>query len=258
MIRLKPPYKDANEEFKAKYIQRKINTLRICLVMGAFALLIAGIYGIVHHLKNDAEPDIPPTQQATVQKEEKYITFGSYEQDNNIYNGKEPIEWLVLEEKDGKALVISKYILDNQCFFTREMSGLTWDESAIRVWMNDDFYNSAFSESEQSRILETTVKAKENPDIFILFRQPPGEDTRDKLFLLSIDEADYYFSTQEERVCQATEYVKRDGLKRIEWGLRTPGEYSGDMTFVYDSGQIGWGSGYLRAVGVRPVMWITL
>lgn len=258
MIRLKPPYKDANEEFKAKYIQMKTNTLRVCLVMGAFALLIAVIYGIVYYFKNDAEPDVSTTQQAAVQKEDKYISFGSYEQDNDIDNGKEPIEWLVLEEKDGKALVISKHILDKQCFFTREISGQTWDESAIRVWMNDDFYNSAFSESEQSRILETTVKAKENPYIFILFRQSPGEDTRDKLFLLSIDEADYYFSTKEERVCHATEYVKRDDLKRIEWGLRTPGEYSGDMTFVYDSGQIGWCSGFLCEVGVRPVMWITL
>ena len=53
MIRLKPPYKDANEEFKAKYIQMKTNTLRVCLVMGAFALLIAVIYGIVYYFKNN-------------------------------------------------------------------------------------------------------------------------------------------------------------------------------------------------------------
>lgn len=37
--------------------------------------------------------------------------FGSYEQDNDTSNGKEDIEWLVLEVKDGKALLISKYAL---------------------------------------------------------------------------------------------------------------------------------------------------
>ena len=36
------------------------------------------------------------------------ITFGTYEQDNNPDNGPEPIEWVVLDVKDHKALVISK------------------------------------------------------------------------------------------------------------------------------------------------------
>ena len=41
-----------------------------------------------------------------------YITFGTYEQDNDTSNGAEPIEWEVPDVKGGKALVISKYILD--------------------------------------------------------------------------------------------------------------------------------------------------
>ena len=36
------------------------------------------------------------------------ITFGTYEQDNNPDNGPEPNEWVVLDVKDRKALVISK------------------------------------------------------------------------------------------------------------------------------------------------------
>ena len=40
------------------------------------------------------------------------VTFGKYEQDNNIDNGKEPIEWFVLTVENGKALVMSKKVLD--------------------------------------------------------------------------------------------------------------------------------------------------
>ena len=47
-----------------------------------------------------------------------YITFGLYEQDNDLSNGKENIEWLILELKDEKALVISKYALDSKPYNT--------------------------------------------------------------------------------------------------------------------------------------------
>ena len=46
------------------------------------------------------------------------ITFGAYEQDNNTRNGKEPIEWQVLEIKGGRALLISKYGLDAKRYNT--------------------------------------------------------------------------------------------------------------------------------------------
>jgi len=53
-------------------------------------------------------------------KKGQYITFGAYEQDNNTLNGKGTIEWLVLEVKNGKALVISKYALDYLYAATKE------------------------------------------------------------------------------------------------------------------------------------------
>lgn len=47
-------------------------------------------------------------EKLKVAKAGDYVFFGAYEQDNNTSNGKEDVEWLVLEVKDGKALVISK------------------------------------------------------------------------------------------------------------------------------------------------------
>ena len=60
---------------------------------------------------------ITSLQKDTVQTFET-VTFGTYEQDGNTGNGAEPIEWYVLDEKDGKTLLISKYILDAQPYDT--------------------------------------------------------------------------------------------------------------------------------------------
>ena len=37
----------------------------------------------------------------------EYFAFGVYEQDNDLTNGKEPIEWLVLDVQDGEDLLLS-------------------------------------------------------------------------------------------------------------------------------------------------------
>ena len=48
-----------------------------------------------------------------------YINFGAYEQDNDPANGKEDIEWLVLEIKGGKALEINTSRLYKELFRTQ-------------------------------------------------------------------------------------------------------------------------------------------
>ena len=49
-------------------------------------------------------------------EEPETVLFGSYEQDGDAANGKEPIEWLVLARDGDKALLLSKYALDHQSF----------------------------------------------------------------------------------------------------------------------------------------------
>ena len=117
-----------------------------------------------------------------------YITFGSYEQDNNLENGKEAIEWLVLDVKDGKALVISKYVLDYQLYHAK-WENFTWGSCSSRTWLNDTFFHTAFSADEQAKILTSTVDNPANP----FFDATDSSPTNDKLFLLSIQEADKYF-----------------------------------------------------------------
>ena len=82
------------------------------------------------------------------------VTFGHYEQDNNLDNGPEAIEWIVLDMQEGKALLLSKYGLDAIPYNT-EYVNITWEQCTLRTWLNQDFLKTAFDEKEQSAILTT-------------------------------------------------------------------------------------------------------
>lgn len=102
-------------------------------------------------------------EEFSVSEDLASVTLGKYEQDNNTQNGTEAVEWIVLETKDNMALVISKNILD--CKPYNEGYGeCTWETSSIRKWLNSDFINSAFSESEQLRI-QTSFVPDVNPEL---------------------------------------------------------------------------------------------
>lgn len=210
-------------------------------------------------------------------------TFGSYEQDNDRTNGKESIEWIVLDVNisDGKALLLSKYALDCEQYHVSRTS-VTWENCTLRSWLNGDFYNAAFNSVEKNRIVSTTLTNENNPRN----GTNGGNDTTDNVFLLSYSDAtniNYGFSSNnnvydEARRCQPTEYAKAQGCwtstdsnyyGNCDWWLRTPGADSRSVLGVSGNGFIGlygddvadygcrdyYGSG----IGsVRPAIWITL
>ena len=123
---------------------------------------------------------------------EKYDTvkFGHYMQDKK---GKKkiPIEWIVLDKKDDKVFLFSKYILDLKNF-NDEYKEISWKDCSLRKWLNDEFYKEAFSNVEKRKILDTTnvnKGYKKAP----LYDTKDGDDTVDKVFLLSQDEVNTYF-----------------------------------------------------------------
>ena len=224
-----------------------------------------------------AEPEIPtqppqPTQtpsapSGTVPLDKNvkvgdYVNFGKYEQDNNTSNGKEDIEWLVLDVKDGKALVTSKYALDAQVY-NEEYVEITWEFCTLRSWLNNHFYNVAFSSEEQSKIPTVNVVAEDSPK----FGTDAGNDTLDKVFLLSEGELERYLGTDERGSCRATPYALAQGAyvyaNRTDsncwlW-LRSPGVMQDFAAGVSGGGL--YKSGYPvddKNLAVRPVMWITL
>lgn len=83
------------------------------------------------------------------------VFFGQYEQDNNTDNGAEPIEWLVLDVEDGKALLLSVHALDCQPYNTQKCE-MSWTNSSLRSWLLNTFYEIAFTVEEKAAILSTT------------------------------------------------------------------------------------------------------
>ena len=85
------------------------------------------------------------------------VYFGKYEQDGNTKNGKEKIEWQVLEKKGNKALLISKKVLDVQPD-NKEFKDITWEKCTLRKWINKDFIKEAFNAKESKKIQNSKIK----------------------------------------------------------------------------------------------------
>ena len=192
------------------------------------------------------------------------IRFGWYEQDNDPSDGKEEIEWIVLDTDGNKALVVSRYGLEPR-EFNDELNlykAVTWDNSQLRSWLNDAFYISAFSAEHQKMILLTDVKADPNPDS----RVHPGRNTKDYVFLLSVPEAARYFASDSDRQCFGTAYCYALGAEKGDggacwWWLRTPGIETSTVSVVIARGAIftnGFSCGHVPNLAVRPAMWIDL
>ena len=151
------------------------------------------------------------------------VTYGRYEQDNNSANGKEPIRWRVLKREGDKALLVSEQNLDCQRYNTSYAS-VTWETCSLRAWLNGTFLNAAFTAEEQKGILTATLQNEDNPE----YRTDGGNPTQDKMFLLSIAEAETLFRSDADRIAKNTAYAKAQGAYTNDsgagwWWLRSPG-----------------------------------
>lgn len=84
------------------------------------------------------------------------ITFGNYNQ-KSFSTSKDPIEWYILEKRDDKAILLSKYVLD-QTKYNSKTTETNWNQSSIRKWLNDTFMNDAFTKTEKKFIITNPFK----------------------------------------------------------------------------------------------------
>lgn len=160
----------------------------------------------------------------------------------------ELLEWTILDIQNNQVFAITTNAVD-KIPYNNTQTDVTWKKCSLRTWLNDDFYNDAFSSEEQSRIMTTTVSPGNNPH----FSTNAGSSTEDKVFLLSIDEVNQYFSTNESRIC------KYNGTA-CWWWLRSPGYFQDFAVCVNGAGSVYY-SGLLVDLddyAVRPAMWINL
>ena len=196
---------------------------------------------------------------------ENYIRFGSYYRKNN--SNKSPIEWRVLKRFDNKVLLISRYGLDCKQYH-HECVNITWENCDLRKWLNGEFFRNAFSEAEQKKIVVTELVNDNNPKN----DTSGGNSTEDRVFCLSLSEAESLFENNDARKCVPTSYAAEKGAEKsnsslidgrgcCSWWLRTPNTTQKDVLTSDEYGRLS--SPYVRdihckSIAVRPALWVNL
>lgn len=193
------------------------------------------------------------------------IFFGSYEQDNKSSNGKEPIEWRILNIDGDKALLISEKALDCRKY-TDVSARCSWSDCTLRSMLNGNFLPSAFTEREISYIYTSTISS-ELFDISENDRSMTQTETQDRIFLLSYDEVERYFANMSKK-CEPTAYAKAQGRVSADdypedqntcsWLLRSHNESAYAVANVYDSGAFYRYDDIGREFAIRPAMWVNI
>jgi hypothetical protein len=173
--------------------------------------------------------------------------------------------WRVLEVEDDRVLLITEDIIELRPYNSGNTQ-VAWSESAMREWLNGEFYNG-LSDNIQKQIVATDTSA--------------NGSFADKVFLLSVDEANVLFASDKDRLARTTVppvvisavedayHLNSGNIQDFEvssggwyWWLRTPDVSAGVAAVVSIDGQaahIGgvhaWGPTQVPDYsGVRPVI----
>ena len=204
------------------------------------------------------------------------VTFGRYEQDGNPDNGPEKIEWIVLDVREGKCLLLSRYCLDTKPYHSKSKN-ITWKGCSLRKWLNDEFLKTAFISSEQEIIAVTAVDNGKSQGYGKWKKTKGGKNTRDRIFLLSCEEANRYlgvvFNGPLNPAAQAepTAYAAGKGaygetVHKSEtpdtayawWWLRSPGYVQNTAAGVGGHGTLLDSGAAWEEACVRPALWVNL
>ena len=200
---------------------------------------------------------------------------------NTYYFKVEPIRWRILSESDGKAFILCDSIIANH-YYHHTTSSTTIDgqtvytnnymHSDIRAWLNDEFYNTAFGDLQQTLIQTTEV---DNSVESTGYSSNPYacENTFDKIFLPSYREvvnSDYGFNDT-ARCMLTSDYSRAMGAYMNTsssyygngwWWLRSPLYYYSDVALLvsYDGYVYDNDNGIVRydSYGAVPALNLTL
>lgn len=160
--------------------------------------------------------------------------------------------WYVLDKKDGKTLLLSEKIIDKRAY-SGAPGAVTWETSALRGYLNGEYLNG-FSAADREKICEVTNANRPNGKYAV----SGGADTLDRVFLLSLEEAEVYLGGFADVLIAKT----ADSGAAFWWFLRSPGEAADVAACVTAGGLIDY-HGVADSVetpigGVRPAMWVEL
>ena len=262
------PEKEGQSDNRAKEETKKVQKKNNYFPLIVGILILLGIAGTFAYNKSVFEETASKTESSSQEKDKnpeykvgETIEFGNYPQDKD--GTEKPIEWIVMKKEGNQVLLLSKYVLDAKSY-NEGWGDVTWEISDIRQWLNNEFYTTAFNKAEKAKIQTSLIKNEDNSE----YGTSGGNDTEDKVFLLSEKEADTLFSDEEERIAKATEYAEKLGVdinenseeKGAWWWLRSPGNDSFYAALVNYYGWV-YGDGIgvnCNVYGVRPALHLNL
>jgi len=174
-----------------------------------------------------------------------YTTIESSEQrsyqDDNGYSvnttywfAYETLSWRVLSKTDKEILIVCNSVIDSREFSPQRKgangkAANNYALSTVRSFLNDSFYNTAFSDKQKTSIVATEIDNGAASTGFESNKYAV-QNTTDNVFLLSyadVVNADYGFNTDEDRKLNATDYAKAQGLRTdggARYWLRSPND----------------------------------
>ena len=213
---------------------------------------------------NAPEPDPEPTTEPALPAVSENLEVGNLVQFGDYV-------WRVLDVEEDRALLLTEYVIFNRVYY-HGMSApsameivTTWETSGIRNYLNGNFFNR-FDPEDQERIAATTVINDDNQ----WFGTDGGNDTTDRIFLLSIEEVVRYFGDSgllNNQPARATaindeynpyrEAFNLDGLVSM-WWLRSPGTRPGNAAIIHWTSSSILMTGWIvsNTSGVRPALWL--
>lgn len=132
------------------------------------------------------------------------------------------------------------------------------EPSAMKVYK--DLVHDSFAELGKAEVTVTEV----DNNRYLLYETIEGNPTKDKIFILSVDEAERYFTKSEERIGRNTPYALAQGAYDEGgsgiWWLRTRGGNDTDAACVTSGGEVTRLGADVSSNGgaVRPAFWINL
>ena len=179
-------------------------------------LTIARMFDFV--TADSSEVSYKATIEKILQGETRNLRFGG-------------LSWQVLDVQDGKALIITENIIETRPFNTESVA-VTWETSSLRHYLNGVLLRT-FSQEEQRVIIETRLS---NPDN-LWYGTPSGNDTVDKIFLLSVGEVDKYFGNSGDYVNKnRKQYITGTGQMVVNKdGSLISNSHDNDRIAFYDS-----------------------
>ncbi|MBP3871682.1 MAG: hypothetical protein J6E46_12000 [Faecalicoccus sp.] len=194
-------------------------------------------YGAVRPALNLRFPDnvVPKTINRTVSEEKAELEAISKSQVGDVVVfGR--YTWYVTDKTDGiRTLLCESAVAEMPYNDTK--TDITWEKCSLRRWLNEDFYNTKFSDGEKASIVTTHNTFTEDDT---RYEMDCGNDTDDKVYLFTYSESK-----------TVSDDIRKCG---IDWWLRSPGKRQSEAVYILGGSADLMGNDVDHLLGVRPVI----